>query len=457
MQAMDAKDQRHKPFNLSRSFLLLSLVTIALVSFVSSIMLSRFLTDRMLQQDAEIMMGFVQGVVKVEDATGYFLRQRADDKGLEDFFTHIASMPDVVRANVYAQDKTILWSSGRDLIGKKFDSNPDLDHALAGELEIESGIVGEETQPKPEHILLGQSHMRFVEIYLPVRGPDRSTIIGVVEVYRIPNTLFAAIRAGHRMIWAIAFLGGLFLFVTLFWTVRRADQLIRNQQERLVESETLVALGEMSSAVAHGIRNPLASIRSSAELWHDIGGAHDRESAQDIIFEVDRLEKWVRDLLTYSQPHDEQLEAVELEKVLRESFNHFERETSKRGVTVHLQLGEQLPRIKGNSALLGQVFNNLIANALEAMHSGGEIRVHGKLAHNGGHIELRISDNGEGIPADQLERVFDAFYTTKKKGLGVGLALGRRIVKRFGGSMGIESRHGEGTAVTLNLLLANRP
>jgi two-component system sensor histidine kinase HydH len=444
-----------KPFNLSRRFFYLSLITIGLVSVVSSVLLSRFLTHRMLQQDAEMAMGFVQSVVKVQGARGYFLGEQAADSNLIEFFNHIATLPDVARANVFAQNKTILWSSDRKLIGQKFENNPDLEKALTGKMEIEIGFVGEETGRKPEHISLGGSDMRFVEIYIPIMDPAGNTIIGVVEIYRIPSALFEVINSGHQIIWTSAVLAGLFLFATLFGMVRRADQLIRSQQEQLVESETLAALGEVASAIAHGIRNPLASIRSSAELWNEVRDADGRESAKDIISEVDRLEKWVRELLTYSQPDQGEVEAVELMPIVQETIQHFARETARRGITIEVWLGEQLPRVKGDPSLLVQVLNNLIVNALEAMQNGGRITVQGRIAASFGHVELSVSDTGAGIPPEHIDKVGNAFYTTKQTGLGVGLALAQRIMKRFGGTMGVESRHGHGTTVTLNLLPAS--
>jgi signal transduction histidine kinase len=256
------------------------------------------------------------------------------------------------------------------------------------------------------------------------------------------------------MIWTVAILGGGFLLATLSGMVRRADLVIRSQQERLVETETLAALGEVGSAVAHGIRNPLASIRSSAELWHDATDASVRESAHDIMSEVDRLEKWVRELLTYSQPLEDQLGAIALPPIIKESVTNFARESEKRDVKISLQLHDRLPFITGDPALLVQVFNNLIANALDATHPGGEIIVKAKEAADHKHVELKFTDTGVGIAPNHIAKVGSTFYTTKQKGLGVGLALVRRIIKRSGGRVIIESRQGVGTTVTLILLRA---
>jgi signal transduction histidine kinase len=275
-----------------------------------------------------------------------------------------------------------------------------------------------------------------------------------VEVYRVPATLFATIAVGQRMIWASAAIGGAFLIATLFSIVSRADRVMRSQHERLLETETLSALGEMASAVAHGIRNPLASIRSSAELWHDAAETGGRESAKDIMCEVDRVEMWVRDLLTYSQSQEDQVAAVTLPSVIHESVTHFARESRRRKVTISMLLDDNLPDVSGDPAMLVQVFNNLIDNALEATQPGGTITIKKSTGARRNFVEIDIVDTGRGISPDHIGKVGSAFYTTKQKGLGVGLAMARRIVKRFGGDLAIRSQHGCGTTVTVTFQCA---
>jgi signal transduction histidine kinase len=450
-----AKPRRQ--FNLIRPFLSVSLVSICIAGVASGAILSQFLTQRMLERDAEVTRDFVQSVVQIELAKGNSLDNPAAGTDLLEFFKHMSSLPDVVRANVYARDKTLLWSSDPRLgTGKKFGDNPELNESLEGHLEIESGEVGNEERPKDEHYSLGQSKMHFVETYIPLRDPHSNAVIGVVEFYRIPTALFAAINAGKMLIWLTFGAGAIFLYVALFWIVRRADQVIRSQQERLIESETMGALGEMASAVAHGVRNPLASIRSSAELWMDADSGPARESAADIISEVDRVEKWVRELLTYSQPPDYQTEAVDLAAVIAQSTSGFEREAKRRMVALRTTLPDTLPKIRGNASLLVQAFNNLLSNALDALPAeGGEIHVDGHLAGAGQQVVIVVRDSGVGIAAADIEKIHQPFFTTKPKGLGVGLTLVGRIVKRSGGAIQIASTPGKGTTITLNLLAAS--
>src|SRR4051812_21157583 len=153
------------PFRLTRWFAMLALLTTALVSAGSSFLLSRFLVRNLLEQDASVSMDFVQSIVEVQQARGYFTGERRADNSLVEFFDRIATMPDVLRANVFSRDRTIIWSSDAHLIGMTFEHNPDLDEALRGELHVSLDNLGS----KAEHVFLQARSQGFVENYLPVR------------------------------------------------------------------------------------------------------------------------------------------------------------------------------------------------------------------------------------------------------------------------------------------------
>jgi two-component system, NtrC family, sensor histidine kinase HydH len=440
------------PFNLRRRFSVLSFAAILVVASGASLFLSRFLTQALLQRDAAVTREVIQSVAEVEHAAAFFLSPRPvrdSDATLQDFFAHIGNLPDVLRANVYGRDRTLLWSTEPRLVGQRFAPNDDLEEALRGAIAWETGITAREQHPKQEHKFLGPQAVPFVETYLPLTDPATGGVIGVVELYRIPHAVFATIATGTRRIWTAALLGGLFLFGMLYWIVARGDRLIRAQQARLVETETLAALGEMAAAVAHGLRNPLASIRSSAELALETPGAPDPAGAQDIMHAVDRLEGWVRELLTYAQPATSPLAPVHLPALVRQSVAQFTRETARRGITVAVEVPATLPPVQADAALLGQVLNSVVANALEAMPRAGTLVVQGAVAPRARRVTLAITDTGVGIPPAQLAQVFTPFHTTKPHGLGVGLALARRILRRFGGDIAIRSREGHGTTVDL--------
>jgi signal transduction histidine kinase len=225
---------------------------------------------------------------------------------------------------------------------------------------------------------------------------------------------------------------------------------MRCQQVRLVEAETLAAVGEMGSAVAHGIRNPLASIRSSAELCvDDQASPQVRESATDIIAQVDRLEKWLRDLLSYAQPDADAVSSVQLVGVIQRVCEQSARDFEKLHIQPTLALPATLPAVMGDEAAYEQVFTSIVANAMEAMPQGGSVTISASVPAHDGTVVVAVRDTGVGIPGAQLAKLFTAFQTTKPKGMGLGLALVRRIVRRYGGAVRIESMVGAGTTVLL--------
>jgi signal transduction histidine kinase len=273
-------------------------------------------------------------------------------------------------------------------------------------------------------------------------------------LYKRPLALTESLQQAHLYILIGAGLSGLFLYLSLFGLSRRADVVIHTQRKRLVETEILATVGEMGSAVAHGIRNPLASIRSSAELSLGASHAVAIDSAKDIIAEADRLEEWVRNLLSYSNPLSVATEAFALHALVADSMEHFSREMEKRSISSRFDPSQDLPLAKGDPLLLGQVLHSLLANAIEAIQQGGRIEITCRSIPARQLVELTVRDSGPGMSRDQLARVFTPFYTTKTKGLGVGLTLAKRIVEHSGGRVTINSNPGHGTAVRLSMQIA---
>src|SRR5215510_7373571 len=207
---------RANPFNLSRWFAAAGLVSIASISVVSGWLLSGFLTDRMLAQEARLTQEVVDSIVRVERAAEYFTGERpTDDVEFNEFVAHVSELPDVLRANLHSRERRVIWSSDPALIGRQFADNDELEDALAGKLVAHGGERG-----KLEHQDLDPHYRYFFEIYTPVRDAS-GQVVGVVELYKTPQALFETIAAGKRAIWLGAALGGLFLYLTLFWLVQR--------------------------------------------------------------------------------------------------------------------------------------------------------------------------------------------------------------------------------------------
>lgn len=437
-------------FHLLRWFAVLSLVCVLLSGAGTAIVLSRFLTARMLDRDAQVSAEFLQSIVQAERTWSWF----ADPAGasarmpLESFFNHVSQLPGVVRANVFAADRTVLWSSNPTMIGRRFTDNEDLEAALRGRVMVEAG-----TLPKQEHVALDRDSggQRFTEAYLPVLDETSQRVIGVVEIYRIPEALFRTIDDGVRQVWIAAGLGMALLYVALFGLAARAQRLMAQQHRALVEAEALGAVGAVASAVAHGIRNPLSSIRSSAELAMLEDQAGMQECLLDIQREADRVDRWVRDLLLQARGEAVAPAAVDVNAVLAESARSFDQAAGRQGITLRIAAGT-LPRARADAGSLGQAIDNLIANAIEAMPEGGTLDITSAVAAGGKAIEVVIADTGEGLPP-ALRDGATLFFSTKPRGTGLGLVLTRRIVERHGGSLALESAE-RGTRAILRLPLA---
>jgi signal transduction histidine kinase len=447
------------PFSLSRWFATVGLLSILLPAIIGALLLSRLFAERMLLQEGRLTMQFVQGVIDVEDAATYFQSATEDHSSyMEGLMAHIAGSPDVLRTNLYSRERTIIWSSDPSMTGRSFAGaeNEELDSALSGELEIHQEDADEEELDKPEHLNLRSEDDYFIELYVPVRDPSRRNVVGVVELYRAPQLLQEAIDWGVRIIWVGAFGAGTLLYLALLPLVRRADAMIRTQQDRIVEAETVAAVGDLGSAVAHGVRNPLAVIRSSAEIVRE-GSNPDivREASSDIIDQVDRLEHWVRELLTYVHLPRGESDSIDLELLARASLAHFSAEMRRRDIVGLSEFEGNLPQVRVDAILLGQVLNSLIANAVEAMPHGGRLTLDGA-GGAAGFVMMHVRDTGIGMTDEQLNRAFRPFHTTKSQGLGVGLPLAKRIVERMGGSIVLSSKPGAGTTVELALPAARR-
>jgi two-component system sensor histidine kinase HydH len=272
----------------------------------------------------------------------------------------------------------------------------------------------------------------------------------VVEIYRVPDALFAAIDAGVRQVWLAAALGMALLYAALFGIALRARRLMARQQQLLVEAEALSAIGAVASAVAHGIRNPLSSIRSSAELGQVEDAERARQCFVDIEREADRVERWVRDLLIQARGEAIAASAVDMNLLLAESARTFEVAAARQGVAVRVEPAP-VPKARGDAGALGQALDNLVANAIEAMPEGGALSLSTALGRDG-QVEVVITDTGGGLP-EEFRAGSGLFFSTKPRGTGLGLVLTRRILERQAGSLSLESA-GRGTRAVIRLPVA---
>lgn len=431
-------------FDLVRSFGLLSLIVFFISGALSAVFISNFMEQSLLERDAIDTQHFLQGVLQVSGNVHTVVTRPLDEQGgLAPELGYVVALPDIIRANLYGADGRVVWSTSTDMIGRTFSPNDELDQALGGALVFEI-----QTLAKAEHVGL-DARNQAVENYLPIWDIEGRQVLAVFEIYKSPQNLFNTIARARRLVWLGAGTMGLSLYFSLFWIVYRANRLIHHQHEKLIESETMATIGEMASAVAHSIRNPVAAIRSSAELaLETTAEATTREISEDVITEADRLEQWVRELLMFSRPGSSKFQSVALDEVLNGCLVGYIRPIERQHIQLQRDIAAPLPVVKGDASLLAQMFNSLISNALEAMPTGGTLTVRCGLDESR-MLRVVISDTGYGIPSDRLKQLFAIRSTTKRRGLGIGLLLVKRIVDRHGGIISLTSHPGAGTAVHL--------
>ncbi len=222
-----------KEFHLVREFAILALLAISIISIVSGSVLFRYLSQHLLERDMIVSSEFIQSVASFNDPEHYFNgSDRDEDRAeIEQFFHNITLIPDVLRATVYDVNQTIIWSDNPDLIGKRFTDNDELTTALNGDPVF--AIESPEDTGKAEHEYLPSDVSEFVENYLPIWNSDRTRVIGVLELYKAPKALYDAIAKGKKLVLAVSVSGGIILFLTLFWVVRRASRTIDRQATEL--------------------------------------------------------------------------------------------------------------------------------------------------------------------------------------------------------------------------------
>ena len=238
----------------------------------------------------------------------------------------------------------------------------------------------------------------------------------------------------------------------------RANEELRAAQSRLIEAERLAAIGELSAAVAHGIRNPLAGIKAAAQFASlELPDDHPlHENITDILGEADKLEARIKTLLDFSKPFEPRPVPSRLEHVVADAVASLRAQMTARGIDLVMDVPPDLPDVELDYAQIEQVFLALLSNALEAMSTGGRILVSAGLREDGERVHCEVSDTGPGIPAHLLDRVFKLFFTTKSSGTGFGLAVAKKIVERHHGTIEVASEVGRGTRFTIELPLTSR-
>ena len=234
-----------------------------------------------------------------------------------------------------------------------------------------------------------------------------------------------------------------------------ANRNLQQAEEAVRRSDRLAALGQLAAGLAHELRNPLGTIRASAEmLTGSVASENEvaREVAGFIAEEVDRTNSLVTRFLDFVRPLELRPAPADLAQVLDRSVAMVEREAAARAVTVYKNYSPDIPPFPLDAELMERVFYNLLANAAQATAPGGAVTV--KTRPVDGNAEISVIDRGEGIDPKLIDSIFNPFFTTKPDGVGLGLAICSKIVDQHGGRIAVESQPGKGSVFRVYLPLA---
>jgi signal transduction histidine kinase len=436
---------------LTTRFAIHSFICIGIMTVVLWFIVSDYLINRILRREWETTAQFIRTEVKEFLTPEDFTTKDRKPVGpkFAALLRHITLMPDILRFNVYNPQGVAIWAAvDKKIVGRSFANNEKLREAIQGKVVADISSLSD-----PENVAGRSSSEKAVEVFVPLYADTTRELLGVLEIYKRAGPIDRDVREARIVVLLGALGGGLLLYLSLFAIVRQAAQKIKEQQANLlkvqadlVASQSMAAVGEMAAAVAHGIGNPLSSIRAAAQVakldCHQCEGQDLRQrtltTLGEIIQQVDRVQKRMQGLLNFAKPMEPHAGPVEINSLLSDIVNVLRPRFAEAGVSPRLELDNSLPRVQLDGNHVEQIFMGLMTNALEATPRGGCVTIRTTAANGAsGNITVSIEDTGDGIPIESRERVFEPFFTTKPHGTGIGLSLAKKFVERNGGKIAI--------------------
>ena len=366
----------------------------------------------------------------------------------------------VEMVNIYDMRNIISYSFDKDLIGRMNVGGAAYENALEGNFStklVQSGNFWE--------ILLGVPKQSQLVTFAPLRVERPLTalsgpVIGVVEIIQDMTADDKAIFNYQVAIVLSSALVMSFLAFILLMVVQRGEKIIEARarerfklKEQLNRAKHLSELGEMTAVISHEIRNPLGIIRSSADLLKKKMAELDPDNAIPgiIVEEVGRLNNIITDFLKFARPKTPDFRPCRVERIIEKNLSGLAQQLEESGHRGELSLKGDPPGIVADEDLLYQAFLNILINAIQAMPEGGTIRI--EVAADSDRLAVVFEDEGDGILEENLEKVWDPFFTTKDRGTGLGLGIVRKIIDAHGGRLSLINKAPKGVRVTVELPL----
>jgi signal transduction histidine kinase/DNA-binding response OmpR family regulator len=229
---------------------------------------------------------------------------------------------------------------------------------------------------------------------------------------------------------------------------------IYQRQRAVLNAAQLVTMGRLLADIGHDLRKPLTNLKGSIQIYKDkIEGKKAREFFPDAEKEVNRLSELVKEMVEFTNPNKYQTRKVLIVDVLEKSLDLLKSDLKNKEIKLIKEFQPGLPSVMVNEREMYQVFVNIVLNAVDSMETGGTLRLGCARIENqdGELLRLQFEDTGCGIPEDNLNRIFDRYFTTKQTGTGLGLAIVERIISVHNGKIEVKSEVGKGTTITIDL------
>ena len=247
----------------------------------------------------------------------------------------------------------------------------------------------------------------------------------------------------------------------LIYAFNRMAGELESKQEQLVQSRKIAAIGTFTAGIAHELNNPINNIYLTAESiledYNTLSESETRELVSDVLSQAERAGDIIKNLLDFSRNEMPSFTDLDIKEVIQKALKLVKNQTMLSGIVVETAISQDIPCVRGNFRNLEQVFLNLFINAIQAMPGGGSIVVNASRTPDR-YIKITVQDTGVGIKPEDLEHIFEPFYTTKAvgRGTGLGLAVTYALVKKHGGYVEVQSQVHGGTIFSVYLPIPDK-
>lgn len=409
--------------------------------------------DHQIYQNFSLPVVYKYGQIRLRDEEQYNLMDRVVRNTIHSFKIDMVNIYDINKG-------VVAYSTEPQLVGKRVILGEGFKAATLGQKS--SRLIKKGGDLWGVGVLIPERQVKL-RTFLPFKGIDpmvggQTYIMGVFELIQDLTEEYKELKTFQFAVFGIstAIMG--LIFISLLLVVRRAENILEQQAQeqrkweaKLNQSERLASMGRMVAAISHEIKNPLGVISSTAELLNQ--GELPQESLKElsgvIMEETRRLNHILSEFLDFARPKTLSLKKFDLKETLDQALNFLEPELKKYQISVERRISPQSFELEADENQVYRCIFNLLMNGIQAMEGGGRLTV--ALSSNGDVISLSIGDTGKGIPKEDLPKIFEPFYSTKRRGSGLGLPIVKNILDAHGGSISVESSEGKGTTVTIRL------